>query len=520
MMTWASAPRHPFGLVNGAGCRDTAPSFQAGGDDSAVISGAKRRLIVALALLLGVGFLVTTIGSYLVSSASIRQGIVETELPLTSDTIYSEIQNDLIRPVLISSVMASDTFLQDWVREGEEPLSAIAAYLGEIRRRYNTVASFFVSDATRRYYYADGVLKPIDHADWRDAWYFRVRDMEAAYEINVDPDFANQDALTIFVNYRVLAADGHFLGVAGVGLTVNAVRDLIRSYQSRFHRVVYFVDPGGKIVLTSDQSAVPEAMLAQREGLAEVAARLDMAGAGAGSLSYRRQGHETLLNIRFIPQLNWYLFVEKTEDEALGPARQTLYLNLALCAIVTALVLWAVLATINRYQARLEVMATTDKLTGLASRHAYDTVIARAVTEAHRGGSPLSAVLVDIDEFKAVNDGFGHLAGDRVIVEVASAIRRALRTRDIVCRWGGDEYLAVLPGCSLAEAARLAERIREAVATATGAIDDGSLTVTVSLGVAALEPRDIVDDLLSRVDRALYAAKAGGRDRLAVASDA
>ncbi|MFX5705244.1 GGDEF domain-containing protein, partial [Acinetobacter baumannii] len=92
----------------------------------------------------------------------------------------------------------------------------------------------------------------------------------------------------------------------------------------------------------------------------------------------------------------------KTEDEALGPARQTLYLNLALCAIVTALVLWAVLATINRYQARLEVMATTDKLTGLASRHAYDTVIARAVTEAHRGGSPLSAVLVDIDEFKAV----------------------------------------------------------------------------------------------------------------------
>ncbi|MFT2588393.1 diguanylate cyclase, partial [Escherichia coli] len=92
----------------------------------------------------------------------------------------------------------------DWVREGEEPLSAIAAYLGEIRRRYNTVASFFVSDATRRYYYADGVLKPIDHADWRDAWYFRVRDMEAAYEINVDPDFANQDALTIFVNYRVL----------------------------------------------------------------------------------------------------------------------------------------------------------------------------------------------------------------------------------------------------------------------------------------------------------------------------
>lgn len=518
-MTWACARRHPFGLVNGRAARDTARLVAGGGDDLTVIWGAKRRLVVALAVLLSVGFLVTTVGSYMVSRSSVRQNITETELPLTSDTIYSEIQTDLIRPVLISSLMASDTFLQNWVREGEQPAEAISTYLAEIRRRYNTVASFFVSEATRRYYYGQGILKPVDPGDRRDDWYFRVRDMTAPYEINVDPDFANQDALTIFVNYRVLGPEGHFLGVAGVGLTVNAVRDFIRNYQNRFNRVVYFVDPTGKIVLTSDQTAVPEASVAEREGLGEIAARLDAAGAGAGSMSYTRHGQETLLNIRFIPELNWYLFVEKTEDAALGPARQTLYLNLVLCVVVTALVLWAVLATINRYQARLEIMATTDKLTGLASRHAYDPVIARAVSEAHRAGTDLSAVIVDIDEFKAVNDGFGHLAGDRVVVEVANAIRRALRPQDIVCRWGGDEYLAVLPNCSLDEAVRLAEAIRRAVASATGAIDDGSLTVTVSLGVAALAPRDIVDDLLSRVDRALYAAKAGGRDRLAVARD-
>jgi len=529
-MTRAVSPRHPQGartglddgryvLAKAIGGRVRDRRFLTMKGDRAVISGAKRRLILALGLLLTMGFLLTTVGSYLVSSASLRQGITETELPLTSDTIYSEMQNDLIRPVLISSLMASDTFLQDWVITGEEPVEAISAYLAEIRRRYNTVAAFFVSEATRRYYYPDGILKHVDPNEPRDVWYFRVRDMPAAYEINVDPDMANQDAMTIFVNYRVLGQNDDFLGVVGVGLAVNSVRDLIRNYQKRFHRLVYFVDARGDVVLASDPEAVPERNVAQREGLAAVAGALDTRGGGTGSVSYVLGGRDTLLNIRFIPELNWYLFVEKTEEATLQPVRQTLYASLALCVVVTVLVLWATLATINRYQARLETMATTDKLTGLASRHAYDPVIEHAVRDAHRAGSGLAAILIDIDEFKAVNDGFGHLAGDRVIVEVARAIRSALRPRDLVCRWGGDEYLVVLPGCTLQDATRLAEAVRHAVRSATGAVDDGRLTVTVSVGVAGLAPFDIVDDLLSRVDRALYAAKSAGRDRLAIATD-
>src|SRR5690606_29760886 len=102
---------------------------------------------------------------------------------------------------------------------------------------------------TRNYYYFDGFLKQVSEQEPVDTWYFRVQKMEAPYEINVDSDAAHADALTIFVNYRVKDYDDNFIGVTGVGLTVDAVKALINNYQERYQRSIYFVDASGKIVL-------------------------------------------------------------------------------------------------------------------------------------------------------------------------------------------------------------------------------------------------------------------------------
>jgi hypothetical protein len=175
--------------------------------------------------------------------------IVAQELPLTSSNIYSEIQKDLVRPVLISSTMAHDTFVREWVIAGEQDPEAMARYLREIKTRYGAFSSFFVSERSGRYYTGDGILKQVSPTAPRDAWYYRVRTLQDPYELNVDLDLANQDAMTIFINYRVFDFDGNFLGVTGVGLTVDAVRRLIEDYQQRFQRTLYFVDAEGKIVL-------------------------------------------------------------------------------------------------------------------------------------------------------------------------------------------------------------------------------------------------------------------------------
>ena len=217
----------------------------------------RRRLLATLALLLFSGFLATSLFGYFVSKNAIHEAIVAQDLPLTSSNIYSEIQKDLVRPILISATMAHDTFLHDWVQHGEKNVSEVARYLTEIKRRHGAFSSFFVADQSATYYTGEGVLKRVAPNEPRDAWYYRVRDMKGDYEINVDVDLANADALTIFINYRVLDHDGRYMGATGVGLTVDSVRRMIGEYQQHYHRTIYFVDEQGKVVLLGNQSRHP-----------------------------------------------------------------------------------------------------------------------------------------------------------------------------------------------------------------------------------------------------------------------
>ncbi|MBF0354778.1 MAG: GGDEF domain-containing protein [Alphaproteobacteria bacterium] len=474
----------------------------------------KRRLIALLGVLLIGGFLATSLLGYFVARRSMHQSIVATELPLTSDNIYSEIQHDLLRPIFVSSMMANDTFLRDWVLAGEKDATQITRYLNEIKTRYGAFTSFFISERTRNYYHANGILKTVREDEPRDVWYFRVRQLTEPYEINVDPDMAHQDAMTIFINYRVFGYDQQYIGVAGVGLTVSAMRQLINNYQQKYGRIVYFVDKAGNIVFSGNDSGVTEESLMHREGMKEIATQV--LSAKRGDYQYEYKGHTHLSNVRFIPDLNWYLVVEKVEDEALTGIRQTLYTNLAISLLVSLLILAAATYTVNSFQRRLELMATTDKLTGLANRQAYDLLMAQAMKDTQRTGEALSLALFDIDNFKTVNDRFGHLAGDHVITTVGELAKSSLRASDIVCRWGGEEYIVLLSKCSESDALHLAEKMRVTIAQATITHEDKAIQTTASFGIAQYRPGDTHDTLLSRADHALYAAKDAGRNRVVV----
>lgn len=475
----------------------------------------KRKLMTILSLLLSTGFMLTSLVSYYVSKASIRESIVVNELPLTSDNIYSEIQKDLVRPIFIASMMVSDTFLRDWVLHGERDIGPISKYLGEVKARYGAITSFFVSERSRVYYHAAGVLKTVKEDEPRDAWYFRLRGLKNPYEINVDPDLANRDALTIFINYRVYDYKQEFIGATGVGLTVDAVRHLINDYQKRYGRNIYFIDTRGNFILYGSKSGLAGTSIRNTPGLDSVADAI--LKTHSGSFEYNHDGQAHLLNVRLIPELNWYLFVEKLEDEALFEIRKTLFINLGVCLLITGVVLLITNLTINRYQRRLEEMATRDKLTGLANRQAFDVIADHAIREANRSGEPLSAMLIDIDFFKTINDTHGHQAGDAVIQGVALTARASLRDSDILCRWGGEEYLALLKGCDLSNAEALAEKLRQAVREAVFRHHDVALSVTVSVGIAQYGGEEGIDGLLARTDTALYAAKEGGRDRTCLA---
>jgi hypothetical protein len=162
--------------------------------------------------------------------------------------------------------MASDTFLRDWMLHGEGDIRSIKKYLAEINANYNTVASFLVSEKTSNYYFSGGVLKKVAPRQERDVWYYRVRDMQPDYEINVDYDLANRDAMTIFINYKVRDYQGRFIGATGVGLEVTAVRDMIEEYQRRYNRLIYFTDQEGRIKLSGSRFPAAYTTVSQMPG--------------------------------------------------------------------------------------------------------------------------------------------------------------------------------------------------------------------------------------------------------------
>jgi diguanylate cyclase (GGDEF)-like protein len=161
---------------------------------------------------------------------------------------------------------------------------------------------------------------------------------------------------------------------------------------------------------------------------------------------------------------------------------------------------------------QLKHRATIDGLTGLANRRHLDRVLAGAVQDARRAGSPLSVLLLDVDHFKQFNDIFGHAAGDQVLRTVAELLRSTVRDGDLVGRYGGDELLAVLPGADADQAASIAERLRQSVA---GRLRVCDRAVTLSLGVATLgQGAEDAEALVAAADRALYRAKHLGRDHV------
>lgn len=470
----------------------------------------KLYFAAALSVLLLLGFIASSVISYFVAHESISSQIADEALPLTSDNIYSEIERDLLRSILISSLMAHDTFVRDWTIGGEEDPERIIRYLREIKSKYDTTTSFFVSERTRRYYHPDGVLKTVSRDDPNDAWYFRVRDMNDSYEINLDRDTADPSRLSIFVNYRVTDYEGNYIGVTGVGLAVDSVVDLIESYQQRYGRQIYFVDRNGEVTLRGGGFEGGE-HIRDRHGLQDVAAKI-LASPSASARYADEDGRTVYVNSRLIPELDWHLIVEQTGSRAETRILSTLALNIGIALGITALVLVSAYFTIRGYQLRLEEMATTDKLTGAANRQVFEMLFDQVAKTATRYGTAVSLVTIDIDNFKVVNDTYGHAAGDTVLRTFAAIVRDHIRASDIFCRWGGDEFLLVLNDCTASDARAVAEKIREAVRTRRVRHAAADISITISIGVVEYRQGEDVGSMIARCDDVLYQSKRGGRD--------
>lgn len=165
----------------------------------------------------------------------------------------------------------------------------------------------------------------------------------------------------------------------------------------------------------------------------------------------------------------------------------------------------------------LRDQATRDSLTRLWNRAAIFDILQSELGRARRGDASVSVILADLDHFKRINDTYGHLVGDAVLRETASRMRSAVRPYDEIGRYGGEEFLLVLPNCGTDAAVALGERLQKAISEEAIILDEGAIPITLSLGVATSEATIDMHEFLAAADAALYRAKDNGRNRLELA---
>lgn len=219
----------------------------------------------------------------------------------------------------------------------------------------------------------------------------------------------------------------------------------------------------------------------------------------------------TLLEIALIGTFYFYIavFDGSAYTYAEFSSMMIYFAPFVLVAYITTLLV----ADLHKGRSLFKALAETDDMTDLLNKRSFMPLLNQAVESAEERRELLTVMMIDADNLKQINDKHGHLAGDRLIITVARAIEDSLRAGDIICRYGGDEFVAVLPGVTAAKALDTAERLRNAVANTSFDVNGVRISTTVSIGLATY-PTSVTDGklLLAKADESLYACKGAGRN--------
>jgi diguanylate cyclase (GGDEF)-like protein len=351
-----------------------------------------------------------------------------------------------------------------------------------------------------------------------DEEYFQAHRDNPNAGLFISRPMLHRGAYAIVLSRRISGSDGRFLGVVAGSIRFSYFHDLFGRLNLGEGDTIAVLRPDRTIIMRRPFDLdIIGTNLADRPNWNPANLQNEGSYAGPGPIDatprlYVRRSGASLYVVVGKP-LEAIFSLWRTEVIRIGAVM------MALISFVLAVTLFLGREISRRAQAedKLEELATTDALTGLRNRRKFDAVIDAEWRRAVRQNTPIALLMIDADHFKAYNDSFGHQAGDQVLVSIAICISDSMRrSGDCAARYGGEEFAALLPGLAAMDALRVAETIRLKVEGSS----DGHATSTVSIGVASLTPVPGMDwtGLVNAADKALYAAKANGRNQSVLAS--
>ena len=468
-------------------------------------------IISFLLLTLSVG---SSLLNYKISMDAAQNQLKTKSLPLSVDNIYTEIQKHIIEPFLVASMMANDTFVKDWIVQGENNVQKIQKYLDSIKNKYGMLATFLVSQKTKNYYTHNGVIKQVDKQDSTNKWYYEFKNSPNNHEINLDLNKHLSDTLIMFINFKMLDENFNYLGATGVGIEISYINDMLKMFKDIYKLKVSFLDANANIILSEEHN---QSKMINLDSIDELSKYKDtILLKNSHIIEYEKDGYKYLLNTKYIEELNIYLLVEAKLDSFTQNTKNTFYLNMSMSLLLTFIITLIAIIVICKHNKKLEKLINYDLLTQIPNRRNFKEKFEYLLLLNKRNNQPLSLLFIDLDNFKKINDKFGHQVGDEVLKEFSLVLKQNIRKTDIYARWGGEEFIVAFVGTSVDEAVRISNKIREAVQKNKKIKTLISGSLTISCGVTQSTDDDTVDTIIAKADKAMYDAKGSGKNKVCV----
>lgn len=474
---------------------------------------SKYKIIVQISLLLIFIAISISMANYYVSYKNSKEQLKSISLPLSLDNIYTEIQKNIVEPYLVSSMMANDTFVQNWLKSPQQNKNDIIEYLSAVKNKYNMFSTFLISNITMNYYTQDGFIEKVNQKNEHNKWYFNFINNQNTHEINIDSNKNLSNSLMMFINYKILDSNYKLIGATGVALKTQYINNMLKTFRQKYGFKVTFFDKEGKVVLSEadyndyisiDSSdilkPIKEKIISRESNLVE----------------FEQDNEKYIVHTKYIKELNLYLTIEVKLSEYTNDSIEILYFNLIASLGVVLFIVFILYRIINTHSIKLEKMAFFDPLTKVPNRRYFLTILKDTILNTKRTNQEFCITFIDIDNFKEINDTKGHHIGDDILKIISNVLQESIREIDTIARWGGEELIILFPNTTIKNGEFLSEKLRLLLENNIKIQEILSYNLTASIGVTQFQKEDTIDSIIKRADDAMYLSKNTGKNKVSV----
>lgn len=467
-------------------------------------------LVLIITLLLLVMSISITFVNYKVSLETTKNQLKNQALPLSLDNIYTDIQKHIIEPYLISSMMAHDTFLVDWLKYDTKDQKKITNYLTMIKQKfkmYNIYSVFVVDSKTLTYYKQHGKNFKLKLNDNEGLWYTKFMNSDKNDEMNLS--FNRYNELTLYFNFKIFDESNNIIGLTGLSLKIDYVNDILRKFRKNHGFIINFFNENADLILSELKD---KQRLEKRDYLNKF--KNEIISKEMNVIEYEKNNVHYILRTKYIPELDLYLVVEAKVEDFIKDAKKVFHINLLISLIISFLVLGAIISLLRKYHLKLENLANKDPLTNISNRRFFTEKTEEHLSLIQRIKNPYSLLFIDIDNFKKINDKFGHDIGDDVLIRISKLLSENIRKTDLFARWGGEEFVILFVNSDINDAFKLSNKICKIIEKDEKLKSYIDSSVTASFGLTQIQNEDKLDDILKRADKAMYQAKHSGKNQV------